>query len=203
MHRYLRSVCVIICLSVLAVPGFSQIRGAGAYIGAAFYHSPEENINSGIGSSLGLIIPLNPRVFLTAEWKYVQYSVDRQEGGFLKGSLSVTPLLVALQYKLVENSFLVPYVFGGGGWFFFSFNPEARQDEGDVQVVKQEPKSGLGFYGGLGVIYRASPAVALFGEGLYLHRQTDVQTTYISGSQETFPLKMSAFSAVLGIRFIF
>lgn len=203
MSRCLKMLGMVIFLSLLVVPGFSQMRGTGVYIGAAFYHSPEENINSGIGSSLGLIVPLNPRVSLAAEWKYVQYSVGKQEDGFLKGSLSVTPLLVALRYKLIENSLVAPYVFGGAGWFFARFNPEARLDEDEAQVLKQGPKSGLGFYGGVGILYQASPAVALYGEGLYLYRQTDVQTTYLSGSTEMFPVNLSAFSAVLGIRFIF
>ena len=106
-------------------------------------------------------------------------------------------------YNFADQVPIVPYVFGGAGWFFASFNANERQSIDEATVVKQDPKGGPGLYGGMGVSYRASPSLALYAEALYLYRKTEVETVYLFGPPETFPANLSSLSLQIGIRYFY
>ena len=61
---------------LLSVPSFSQLRGAGLTIGAAYYWPSEDNIKDGYGSNIGFAIPFRERATLVLDWKYSQFTVD-------------------------------------------------------------------------------------------------------------------------------
>lgn len=194
---------VLLGVVLIAGPGFAQLRGGGFLLAASYYIPAAENISNGYGSTIGFVLPVRNRIQLALEWKYAQHSVTKVEGGFLSGRLYVTPLLLSVRYKFADQVPIVPYVFGGLGWFFASFNAEARQSIDEATVVKQEPKGGLGLYGGMGVHYRASPSLAFYGEALYLFRNTEVETVYLFDPPETFSVNLSSLSLQIGIRYFY
>jgi hypothetical protein len=194
---------VLLGVILIASPGFAQMRGGGFLLAAAYYIPVEEGINNGYGSTIGFVLPIRHRVQLALEWKYSQHSVTKQEDGFLSGRLYVTPLLISIRYDFADQVSVVPYVFGGLGWFFASFNADERQSIDEARVVKQDPKGGLGLYGGVGVNYRASPSLVFYGEALYLFRNTDVDTVYLLAPPDTFSANLSSLSLQLGIRYFY
>jgi opacity protein-like surface antigen len=194
---------VMLGIVLIASPGFAQLRGGGFLLAASYYIPVEEGISNGYGSTIGFVLPVRPRVQLALEWKYAQHSVTKQENGFLTGRLYVTPLLLSIRYSFADRVTVVPYVFGGLGWFFASFNADERQSIDEATVVKQDPKGGLGLYGGMGLNYRASPSLAIYAEALYLYRDTKVETVYLFDPPETFSVNLSSLSLQIGIRYFY
>ncbi|MFA9453881.1 MAG: hypothetical protein ACERK6_08190 [Candidatus Aminicenantaceae bacterium] len=196
-------VSVLLGVVLIASPGFAQLRGGGFLLAVSYYIPAAENVSNGYGSTIGFVLPLRHRLQLTLEWKYARHSVTKAEDGFLNGDLYVTPLMLAVRYNFADLATFVPYVFGGVGWFFASFNAQERQSIDEATVVKQDPKGGLGLYGGLGAYYRASNSVAFFGEALYLFRNTEVETVYLVGPSETFSVNLSSLSLQIGLRYFY
>ena len=203
MKRTAVILSMLFCVALIANPGFAQLRGGGFLLAAAYYIPVEEGIGNGYGSTIGFVLPVRHRVQVALEWKYSQHSVTKLDDGFLSGRLYVTPLLLSIRYSFADQVSVVPYVYGGVGWFFASFNADERQSIDEATVVKQEPKDGLGLYGGIGVNYRASPSLALYAEALYLYRNTEVETVYLLGPSDTFSANLSSLSLQIGIRYFY
>ncbi len=202
MKKILSITTVLIGLWLTPFPEIAQMRG-GFLLAASYYLPSDSNINNGYGSTIGFLLPIRPRLSISLEWKYGQYSVNNNDEGLLKGDLYVTPFLLCLRYEFIDEALVVPYLFGGGGWFFATFNAQERQSIDDSSIIKQAPKGGLGIYGGLGAAFRISHKLALYGEGMYLLRNTDVETIFISGPPETFSLNLSTLSLQVGIRYLY
>ena len=98
MPRYFKPVVVAFVLMIMATNGFSQLRRLGFFIGAAGYFPSQKNINTGYGSGIGGVFYVNPNVSVSLEWKYSRFSVDKEEGQFLDGTLTVTPLVASIHY---------------------------------------------------------------------------------------------------------
>ncbi len=205
MRKNLRLTAVILGVILLSVPSFSQLRGAGLTVGAAYYWPTEDNIKDGYGSNIGFALPFRERATLVLDWKYSQFTVDKQAGGFLNGKLYVTPILVGFQYKMIMRGNFIPYFVGGMGWFFSSYSLDARASEDEANVVSQDPKNGLGLYGGIGANLKVSRNLAFYVEGIYLYRRTDVETRYLEPltPPTIFEANLSSLSAIVGIRYFY
>lgn len=188
---------------LISIPSSAQLRGSGFLLAASYSIPSESSINNGFGSTIGFLLPVSHRLSISLEWKYGHYSVDKNEEGFLNGDLYVTPLLLCLRYDFVDEAPVVPYLFGGGGWFFATFNAQEQQSIDESAVIKQEPKGGLGLFGGLGVYFRISNNLALYGEGMYLLRNTDMETVFISSPAEAFSVNLSALNLQVGNRYFY
>ncbi len=193
-----------VVIGLLLTPNLESAQMRGGFLLAGAYNVPSDsNIQNGYGSTIGFLLPIRPRLSISLEWKYGQYSVNNNDEGLLNGDLYVTPFLLCLRYEFLDEAVVVPYLLGGGGWFFTTFNAQERQSIDDSSIIKQDPKGGLGLYGGLGAAFRISPNLAFYVEGMYLLRNTDVETIFISGPPETFSLNLSALSLQLGIRYLY
>jgi opacity protein-like surface antigen len=188
---------------IMASSGLAQLRRLGFFIGAAGYFPSQKNINAGYGSGIGGVFYLNPSVSISLEWKYSQFSVDKKEGRFLDGTLTVTPLVASLHYNISLSESISPYVFAGGGLFFSSFRLGDRGKE-DANVRRQDIKNGLGFYGGVGSVFKLNERLSLFLEGLYLRRTADAKTIYIDNTPSTtFEVNLSSFSILIGLSYFY
>jgi hypothetical protein len=205
MRRNVKLAAIILGVVLISVPSLSQFRGAGVTIGGAYYWASEDYIQDGYGSNIGFAIPFRQRATLVFDWKYSQFTVDKTEGGFLNGKLHVTPLLVGFQYKLLLQGSVIPYFVGGLGWFFNSYSLDARTSEDEVNIVSQDPKNGLGLYGGIGVNLKLARTFVVYAEGIYLYNRTDVETRYLEPltPPTQFEVNMSTLSAIVGIRFYY
>ena len=203
MSRYFKPVILVIAIMILATSGLAQLRRLGFFIGAAGYFPSQKNINAGYGSGIGGVFYINPNVSLSLEWKYSQFSVDKEEGRFLDGTLTVTPVVASLHYNIPMSESISPYVFAGGGLFFSSFRLGERGEE-DKNVRRQEIKNGLGFYGGVGSVFKLNERLSLFLEGLYLRRTADAETIFIDNSPSTtFRANLSSFSILIGLSYFY
>lgn len=205
MRKSTRLTALFLGIVLISLPSFSQLRGAGVTLGGTYYWPSEDNIKAGYGSNIGFAYPFRQRAVLVFDWKYAQYSVDKQDGGFLDGNLYVTPLLLGFQYKILLEGRVIPYFVGGMGWFFSSYSLAARTSEDEFNIVSQDPKNGMGLYGGVGINLRMSRSFAVYAEGIYLYRRTDVETRYLEPltPPTSFEVNLSSLCAIVGIRFYY
>jgi opacity protein-like surface antigen len=204
MSRYLKMMAIVLLLIVLTSSGFAQLRRVGFFINAAGFFPTQKNINTGYGSGIGGEFYLNPNVSISLEWKYSRFSVDKEEGRFLDGTLTVTPLVASIHYNISISETFAPYVFAGGGLFISSFRLSERGDLEEANVRRQEIKNGLGFYGGIGSTIKLNERLSLFFEGLYLRRTADAETIYLDNSPSTtFRVNLSSVSILIGLSYFY
>lgn len=188
-----------LCLILASIPSFSQ--RSSFFFNLDYYSPAESNINSGYGSGLGATFMVTRNIMFSLEFKYGRYSVDKVEGGFLKGSLAITPILGSLQYYFAPGAMFSPYLFGGIGIVFGSLRPDERESIPEVSITKQNVKDGLGFLGGLGGDIRITDRLRVYLEGYYLYRKTDVETHFLTGGSETFNVNLSHLGVLIGIKY--
>jgi opacity protein-like surface antigen len=204
MSRYGKLLFIVVLLMVLTTSGFSQRHRLGFFINAAGYFPTQKNIEFGYGSGIGGVFYINPNVSFSLEWKYSRFNVDREEGKFLDGTLTVTPLLASIHYNLSAGETFSPYVFAGGGLFFSTMRLSERTDLEGENVRKQEIKNGLGLYGGIGSTIKLNERLYLFIEGLYLARRANAETIYIDNSPSNkFRANLSSFSVLIGLDYFY
>jgi opacity protein-like surface antigen len=205
MRRYLKFSCLLLCL-LLTVNGFTQGRRSILFAGASLYFPVEENIATGYGSSLGTSISLRRNVSLLFRWDYGSYTVEREEGKLLNGKLFITPLSLSFQYSLIDTPSFSSYAFFGAGIIFSSFQIGERDTPEDADVIEQDTKNGIGLHVGLGSLFRLTDKIAIYAEGFYLRRKTDVITTsrtLLGTSVEDFSQNLSSYNLTVGIRYFF
>jgi opacity protein-like surface antigen len=204
MPRFFKLIVIQLLLMALTSTGFAQIRRLSFFINAAGFFPSQKNINTGYGSGIGGVIYLNPNIAVSLEWKYARSSVDKEEGQFLNGTLTVTPLVASIHYNISVSETFSPYVFAGGGLFFSSFRLRELTDWEEANVRRQEIDNDLGFYGGIGSSIKLNDRLSLFFEGLYLRRTADAETIYLDNSPSTtFRVNLSSFSVLIGLDYFY
>lgn len=191
-------------LTALASNGFCQRYRIGFFLNAAGFFPAQKNIGNGFGSGLGAVFSVNQKVSLSFEWKYSRFNVDKKEGEFLNGTLTMTPLLVSIHYKFKRGTIFSPYIFGGGGLFFNTMSLDERISTEDKNIRKQEIKNGLGICGGFGSSFKINQKLFLYIEGLYLIRKANVETVLMDNSPgNTFNADLKAFSILIGLGYLY
>jgi opacity protein-like surface antigen len=206
MRRYLKFSPLLLCL-LLTVNGFAQgMRGGILFAGASLYFPVEENIAIGYGSSLGSSFHLTRNVSILFRWDYGRYDVEREEGKLLNGKLFITPLSLSFKYSFIDNPSFSAYAFMGAGIIFSSFQIGERETPEDADVIEQDIKNGIGLHVGLGSLFRLTDRLAIYAEGVYLRRKTDVTTTsrtLLGTSSVEFSQNLDSYNVIVGLRYFF
>jgi hypothetical protein len=204
MTRVLKLSIIVMLVSIFAINGLAQRYQLGFFINAAGYIPNNEDIKSGFGTGLGAVFYASQSIAVSLEWKYGRLNVDKKEGEFQKGSLYMTPLLASLRYNIQTGTAFIPYVFGGGGIFFNNYRLDKLENLEEANIRKQDINSGLGFYGGLGSLYKLNEKITLFIEGLFLWRTTEVETIYLDNSPSNiFKVNLSSISFLIGLNYFY
>ncbi|MGD8537503.1 MAG: OmpW family outer membrane protein [Candidatus Aminicenantes bacterium] len=203
MNKLARLFTVSVCLLILPVHSYSSGPGNTFFFGPTIYIPSENAIKTSYGSGLGTTLMITPNVVFSIEFKYGRFSVDAEEGKFVDGDLTLTPIIANIQYYFNPNTRLSPYVFGGVSFVFASFKADVRQADEDALITRQEPKNGIGFQGGLGASYNFSEQLAVYFEGYYLYRNTVVETSLFSGVTSQFDSNLSQLGVTIGIRYYY
>jgi len=204
MFRCSRMILMTVLLMVLSSGGFAQRHRVGFFLNAAGFFPAQDNINNGFGSGLGAVFYISQNVSIAFEWKYSRFSVAKKEGEFLNGTLTATPLLASIRYKIQTGTFFSPYIFGGGGLFFNTMSLDERLSPEDKNVKKQEIKNGLGLYGGIGSSFKINERISFFIEGLYLIRKAGVETLLVDNSPgQSFKANLRFLSVLIGLEYFY
>ncbi len=202
MPKTARFIVAVLAILASTVPGIAQAGRGGFFLNVAGYFPVEDFIHSGYGSGLGAILSLNPNLSVGFEWKYAKLKVDRTSEGLLTGQLSMTPLLVSLNYSFLPERPVSPFVILGAGLFISNFNLQGRATPEEEQIKSQDIRNGLGWCAGIGAAFRTAERLTVFVKGLYLGRTADAESVFISGaSSRTFRVNLSSLSLVAGIEY--
>jgi len=203
MNKCAKFFTLSVCLLILSAHGFSYGPGNTFFFGMAASIPSENQIKTGYGSSLGTTIMLTQNTVFSLEFKYGRFSIDPEDGKFLAGNLTLTPIVANFQYYFNPNSNFSPYVFGGACYVIASFNASAQETEGETIITRQSPRNGLGFQGGLGATYNVTEQLAIYFEGYYLYRKTGVETTFLTDDPGQFDTNLSHVGVVVGIKYYY
>ena len=204
MNRAIKLTIIAVLILLTTINGFAQRPRLGFFINAAGSFPSNKDIKNGFGTGIGALLLANQNIALSLEWKYGRYSVDNTEGEFLKGSLYITPLLLSFRYNIQTGIAFTPYIFGGGGIFFNNYRLDESENLEEANIRKQNVKNGLGFVGGIGSLYKINAKIAVFIEGLYFGRKTEIETIYIDKSpSSTFKTNLSSFSILIGLNYFY
>ncbi len=204
MKKILKLTIITALVLITTISGFAQKHRLGFFINAAGYIPSDKNIKTGFGTGLGAVFFASEKFAVSLEWKYGRYNVNKKEGGFLKGTLYLTPLLASMRYTVRTGTAFSPYVFVGGGFFFSNYRLDSLEILEGTNIRKQEIKSGMGFMGGIGSLYKITEKITVFIEGLYLGRTTEAETIYIDMSpSSTFKTDLNSFSILIGLNYFY
>ena len=203
MNKFTKLSTISLCLLLLSAYSFSYGPGNTFFFGLTAYIPSEGQIKTGYGSGLGTTVMLTENVVFSLEFKYGRFSVDPEEGKFLAGNLTLTPIVGNFQYYFNPNTNFSPYVFGGVSFVIADFKADARETGEEAIITRQDPRNGLGFQGGLGATYNFSQQMAIYFEGYYLYRKTVVETTFLSGATGQFDTNLSHVGVIVGIKYYY
>lgn len=183
-------------------PAYAQSLSFHVHGGMAL---PQEgNIESGFETGFGFSYSIDKKISLTFDFSYWRSDVSKDHPDLYDGELSVTPFLVSLQYSLLEEAAVIPYIFAGTGFIFSNF------EIGDIITIpeisiNQKVENGISFYCGAGGRIKFTSNLALLTEITYLFRDATGETTItdmnFGVSKEGFSIDMSSLVLRVGIKY--
>ena len=175
MRRF-RWMVWIAFLAIISSPAaFAQFgrRAIQAHGGYAFHE--ENNLRGGFESGFGFSYPLGKQFSLSFEFSHWQATSKESFRKLHNGRITVSPILICLQYEFLQNKFFFPYAFGGGAFVFarFKIGPYASIPE---VKIEQKVEDGPGLYFGLGMGIALTHALNFFSEVSTLRRMAPAKT---------------------------
>ena len=175
MRRF-RWMAWIAFIAILSSPAaFAQFgrRAIQAHGGYAFHE--ENNLRGGFESGFGFSYPLGKRFSMSFEFSHWQATSKESFRKLHNGRITVSPILICLQYEFLQNKFFLPYAFGGGAFVFARFKMGSYASIPEVKI-EQKVEDGPGLYFGLGGRIAFSHALSFFCEVAYLRRMAPAKT---------------------------
>jgi hypothetical protein len=199
-----RILSVVLALCLMEAPAFAQSQRLSvlAQVGGAFHE--ENNLRPGVETGFGASYPLGTRFSVSLENLYWKCTSKEFRTKLYDGTLTLSPVLLSLQYNFHRNKFFFPYAFMGGGYMFTRFKigkyisiPEIRID--------QRVDGGPAFYFGLGARIAFSKSWSFVAEAAYLMRnatgETIISDMNRGVSKEKFWVNLHVVFLKFGLRF--
>jgi hypothetical protein len=145
-----------------------------AHAGGAFH---EENyVRPGFETGFGFSYPLGEALFVSFEFCSWNCTTKKSVPGKLyNGRLTLSPILLTLQYEFSPTRFFFPYAFVGGAYIFTRFKIGSYVSIPEVKI-DQTIENGLAFYFGIGARLSFSKAWSFVSEVSYLMRKAPAKT---------------------------
>ncbi|MGD2294930.1 MAG: hypothetical protein PVF22_03755, partial [Candidatus Aminicenantes bacterium] len=115
MRSWLTLTFILLILCLTSFPSFGQGESSIRFQGFMGLSSPaEKNLTTGFWSSFGFSFPLKERIRISFNFGYWKSQVTEKQGWLYDGDLSVNPFFISVQYHLVSDKAVNPYIFLGG-----------------------------------------------------------------------------------------
>jgi hypothetical protein len=166
---------------------------------------PEEDcLNTHVASGFGLTIPLKKRLSLSIDLRYCKIPVKEVPTKFYDGHIRAYSFLASLQFSLLRQNRVNPYVLIGGGYIFSSFTMKDIITIPEI-TIDQSVKNGFCLQGGLGIDLTILHSWRVFTEVAYFYRKTSGITTITDlnfvTSTRKFPVNLQAWIFQIGIKY--
>ena len=159
---------VLLLVFLLCGSGFSGDRKSSFHAGAGWAKPAGNSLNGSFQTDFGFSLAIAGKISLMLDFSSWKSAVEEQPGGnLLDGVLTMTPYLGAIRLDLGSSPSISPYLFGGIGYVVSSFRMGDIVTVPEVSIT-QKVRSGIGFQGGGGVLFRIAESIGIFIEGLYV-----------------------------------
>jgi hypothetical protein len=198
------SLAAVLILSVCA-PGFSGERKSSFFAGAGWADHGAGQLKGAVQTDFGFSLNVTKKISLFLDFCYWKSPVDQQaQSVLLAGDVILTPLLGGIRFDPLPGGFFSPYLFGGIGYVVSTYRMGEIFSIPEVTIM-QKLKSGIGFQGGAGVMFRISESIGLFVEGLFIGRNatgtTTVRDLNLGLSSEDFSLNLNTLTVRVGLKY--
>ncbi len=146
-----------------------------AHGGYAFQE--ENNLRGKFESGFGFAYPLGRGFALAVEFCTWTALSKESHGKLFNGTVTISPIILALQFEFFRNRYFFPYAIIGGAFVFSRFRIESYLSVPEVQI-DQAIDDGLSPYLGLGARIALSNTLSFLSEAAYLPRTAPAQTIY-------------------------
>jgi opacity protein-like surface antigen len=206
MVKTSRTLALIFAFVLLGGPAFGQSRKPSFFAqgGGAFHE--ENNLRPGAETGFGFSYPLGQRFSLSLEYLYWKSESREFKTKLYNGTLTLSPVLLTLQFDFHRNTFFFPYAFIGGGYLFSRFKIGSYVSIPEV-TIDQRVDEGPAFYFGLGARIAFSETWSFLSEAAYLLRnacgETIIADMNKGVSKEAIWVNIHVVFFKFGIRFYF
>jgi len=142
---------------------------------AGFAFQEEGNLRPGLEMGIGFAFSCIPRFWLSVEFSRWKSESRTAPGLLFDGTVTVSPILLCLQYDFLNNRFFVPYALVGGAFVFTKFEIDPMITIPEVKI-NQSIENGPSFYFGLGARIPIARTASFFSEVSYLIRTAPGKT---------------------------
>lgn len=186
-----------------ASPLLSQSSGPEIRFFAGLSSHLEDHYGSAFASGFGVSFPLNRHFLLGLDYLLWKSAVEGRNGqGLLEGDISITPFLLSLNYRILPQAKLSPYMLIGVGFISNNFRMGNVFTIPEVSI-SQKLNNGFGFHGGGGLRYGITGRISLHMDALFIFRKARGTTTIndmnLGISRETFTELLNAVVFRIGI----
>ncbi len=206
MNRAARMLALAVALGLLGGPVFAQSRKPCLFAqgGGAFHE--ENNLRPGLETGFGFSYPLGKRFSLCLEFVYWKSESREFRTKLYNGVLTLSPVLLSLQYDFLRNTFFFPYAFVGGGYLFTRFKIGSYVSIPEVKI-DQRVEEGPAFYTGLGARIALSETWSFMSEAAYIVRnapgETIINDMNLGVTREKIWVNIHVVFLKFGLRFYF
>ncbi len=206
IHKRTLLTFILLCFFLLVQKTIGQEESSLRIHGSAGLSAmSEKSFGSGFWSSLGFSIPIKNDLFLSFNFGAWKTQVNAHADLLQNGSLSVSPFFVLLQYHLVSNHSIYPYLFIGGGYIFSSFRME-DVDSIPETILSQKVDNSPGGQVGAGIQLNVSKRMSLNADISYFISKTSGTTTIqdpnFGTTTDDFSLNLSGLNLQFGIKYL-
>ncbi|UCC39104.1 MAG: hypothetical protein JSV96_15055 [Candidatus Aminicenantes bacterium] len=188
----------------LGLHSFSYAQSLSFHVKGGRAFPKEESIKSGTETGFGFSYLIDKKISISFDFSYWKSEVIQEPQRLYDGKLSITPFLVSLEYSLLREAAVIPYVFAGGGIVFSSFEMDDIITIPEI-TISQKIENGITFHCGTGGRIKLMSNLALLGEIIYIYREADGETTItdlnFGVTTENFSIDMSSFIFRVGVKY--
>ncbi len=202
----MRISALVLAFGLLGGAVFGQSRKPSLFAqgGGAFHE--ENNLRPGVETGFGFSYPLGKRFSLSLA--YLNWKSESKEfrTKLYNGTLTLSPVLLSVQFDFLPNTFFFPYAFMGGGYLFSRFKIGSYVSIPEVKI-DQRVDDGPAFYCGLGARIAFSETWSFSSEAAYLIRNASGETIIFDMnkgvSREKIWVNVHVVFLKFGVRFYF
>jgi opacity protein-like surface antigen len=171
--------------------------GGAAISGHAGCSFPEENnLRAGLVSGFGFSFRVLGGLSILFDFSQWQNRSVESAGKLYNGTVTVSPLLAAVELEFFRNRFFFPYLFVGGAYVSARFRIGSYVSIPEVKI-DQKIENGFALCFGLGARIAIAERLSFFSEASYLRRTAPAKTIY-----DDMNLGRSSREIIANLRFV-
>lgn len=216
MNRiFLVVILSLLAFPVLAADRFVDVTGWAVWVDAnseGTFNSPNANqpfdisfdgkLGYGAGVNVFFSNRISIEVMAAAVKQGVSFTGRTRPAGAAGGDLNMVPITGVLQFHLLPNGTIDPYVGAGAAYILFDSVDDPR-DFGDLNVRSIDFKDDAGLALNAGISFAITPRLAINVDGKYVPLKSNAKAVFVTGPDSTVKVDINPaiFSAGLSFRF--